>query len=71
MHLSLNFHLNPPYLMASDYMDYMEEGLTPPEGSESWIASFAQDAFDKVIKPHKAIAKFILTTCYLEIQRHS
>ena len=57
--------------MASDYMDYLEEGLTPPEGSEAWIASFAQDAFDKVIKPHKAIANFILTTCYLEIQRHS
>ena len=57
--------------MASDYMDYVEMGENPPEGSEAWIAPFAQDAFDKVIKPHKAIANFILTTCYLEIQRHS
>ena len=71
LHLSFIFHLNPHYLMASDYMDYMEEGLTPPEGSEAWIASFAQDAFDKVIKPYKTIANFILTTCYLEIHRHS
>ena len=71
LHLSFIFHLNPQYLMAFDYIYYMDEGLTPPEGSESWIASFAQDAFDKVIKPHKAIANFILTTCYLEIQRHS
>ena len=71
LHLSFIFHLNPQYLMAFDYIYYMDEGLTPPEGSEAWIASFAQDAFDKVIKPHKAIAKFILTTCYLEIQRHS
>ena len=71
LHLSFIFHLNPHYLMASDYMDYLEMGESPPEGSEAWIASFAQDAFDKVIKPHKAIANFILTTCYLEIQRHS
>ena len=71
LHLSFIFHLNPQYLMAFDYIYYMDEGLTPPEGSEAWIASFAQDAFDKVIKPHKAIANFILTTCYLEIQRHS
>lgn len=58
LHLSFIFHLNPQYLMASDYIDYMDEGLTPPEGSEAWIASFAQDAFDKVIKPHKSIADF-------------
>ena len=71
LHLSFIFHLNPQYLMASDYMDYMEEGLTPPEGSEAWIAPFAQDAFDRVIKPHEDIANFILSTCYLKIQRQS
>lgn len=46
---------------------YMDMGLTSPEGSESWIAQFAQEAFDKVIKPHNAIANFILSTCSLEI----
>ena len=63
--------MNPHYLTSSNYMDYMEEGLTPPKGSEAWIASFTQDAFDKVIKPHEKIAKFILFTCYLKIQRQS
>ena len=67
LHLSFIFHLNPQYLMASNYMDYMEMGMTPPEGCENWIAQFAQEAFDKIIKPHKAIADFILSTCYLEI----
>ena len=71
LHLSFIFHLNPQYLMASDYIDYLDEGMTPPEGSQAWIASFAQDAFDKVIKPHRAIADFILSTCYLEIQVNS
>lgn len=67
LHLSFIFHLNPQYLMGSDYIDYMEEGLTPPEGSEAWIAPFAQDAFDRVIKPHEEIANFIISTCYLKI----
>ena len=71
LHLSFIFHLNPNYLMASVFMDYMEEGLTPPEGSEAWIAPFAQDAFDRVIKPHEEIANFILSTCYLKIQSQS
>ena len=71
LHLSFIFHLNPNYPMASVYMDYMEEGLTPPEGSEAWIAPFAQDTFDRVIKPHKDIANFILSTCYLKMQRQS
>ena len=71
LHLSFIFHLNPQYLMASDYIDYLDEGMTPPEGSQAWIAPFAQDAFDKVIKPHRAIADFILSTCYLEIQVNS
>jgi len=57
--------------MASDYMDYMEMGITPPEGSEYWIASFAQDAFDKIIKPHLAIANFIISTCPLKISQES
>lgn len=48
--------------MASDYMGYYEEGVTPPEGSKTWIAPFTQDAFDKVIKPNE---EFINLFCYL------
>ena len=68
LHLSFIFHLNPQYLMASDYIDCMEIGMTPPDGCQNRIAPFAQDAFDKVIKPHNAISEFIKKTCYLEIK---
>ena len=71
IHLSFIFHLNSHYLMASDYMDYMEMGMTPPEGSENWIAPFAQDAFDKIIKPHMEIANFITSTGPLEISQEN
>lgn len=53
--------------MASDYMDYMEMGETPPEGSEEWIASYAQDAFDKYIKPNVKLADYIKSTSFLQI----
>lgn len=67
LHLSFIFHLNPQYLMASDYMDCVEMGMTPRDGSQNWIATFAQDAFDEIIKPHKVIAKYIISTCPLKI----
>ena len=67
LHVSFLFHLNPEYFMASDYMDYMEMGETPPKGSEEWIACFAQDAFDKYVKPHVKLADYIKSTCCLLI----
>ena len=54
-------------MMASDYIDSLEIGMTPPEGSERWIAPFAQEAFDKYIVPYKALAEFIKDNCCLEI----
>ena len=67
IHVSFIFHLNPEYLAASDYMDYMEMGMTPPEGSEEWIANFAQDAFDRYIKLNAQLADYIKNTCCLQI----
>ena len=62
------FHLNPVYLMASDYIDYMEMGKIPPVGSDSWISPYGQDAYDKYIKPNIKLAEFIKDTCFLEIE---
>ena len=56
--------------MASDYMGYYEEGVTPPEGSKTWIAPFTQDAFDKVIKPNEDFIN-LFATWYLTNQKHS
>jgi hypothetical protein len=68
IHLAFVFYLNPNYLTASDYVDYLDCNETPPEGSENWIASFAQEAFDKYIKNDTTLADFIKKTCYLEIK---
>lgn len=67
MHLSFIFYLNADYIMATDYIDYIEMNLPPPNGSEFWLASYAQDAFDRYIKPNKSLASFIKGHCGMEI----
>lgn len=68
LHMSFIFHLNPQYLTSSDYMDHLEEGQTPPAGCQNWIAPFAQDAYNKVVKPHEDIAEFVKKTCGLDMK---
>ncbi|MCM1502971.1 MAG: hypothetical protein NC115_09950 [Bacteroidales bacterium] len=68
VHVTFLFHLNPQYLMASDYTDSLELGMIPQEDSQNWIAPFAQVAFNRVIKPHSRILDFILKTCSLKIE---
>ena len=48
-------------------MDYLELGEIPPEGSDQWLAPFAQEAFDKYIKNHSKLAVYIKNNCSLEI----
>ena len=43
-------------------------GDTPPEGSQYWLAKYAQDAFDEFIKPYSKIATFVKEHCYMEIE---
>ena len=49
-HLSYLFYLNDHYMMSSDYVDSLESGLTPEEGSQYYVAPFIQEIFDSVIK---------------------
>lgn len=67
-HFASSIYLNPHYFMASDHVDCLDLGLTPPEGSENWIANIAQRMFDNIIKPHKDLALFLLNNVYLEIE---
>lgn len=49
-HFAYIFYLNEHYMMSSDYVDCLDMGLQPEEGSEYWVASFVQEIFDRVIK---------------------
>jgi len=39
--------------MSSDYIDSMDLGFTPEEGSQYFVAPFIQEIFDKVIKKNR------------------
>jgi hypothetical protein len=53
LHLSYLFYLKDEYMMSSDYMDSMDLGLPPEEGSQYLVAPFVQEVFDKVIKNNR------------------
>lgn len=52
-HFSYLFYLNEHYMISSDYVDYLDMGMTPVENSQYWVASFIRDAFDKYIKVYR------------------
>lgn len=50
-HLGQAFFLNDHYMVAPDYIDAIEMGMTPEEGSEYWVNWFVQQAFNEIITP--------------------
>jgi hypothetical protein len=49
-HLSYLFYLKDVYMMASDYLDCLDCGITPDPDSQYLVAPFVQEIFDNVIK---------------------
>ena len=68
IHLAFTFYMNGPYMMSSDYMDCREMDMEPPQGSECWLAPYAQQAFDMFLKPNKKLAMFIKEHCRMDIE---
>jgi hypothetical protein len=68
-HFSLLFTLNDVYMMSSDYVDYMDIGQTPPEGTQYLVAPFIQDVFNSIIKVHaKDLANEIKKATSMELE---
>jgi hypothetical protein len=53
LHITYLFYLKDHYMMSSDFMDGMDLGLVPEEGSQYFVAPFVQDIFDKVVKRNR------------------
>jgi hypothetical protein len=53
MHLSYIFYLNEHYMASSDYVDSLDCGMAPEEGSQYYVAPFIQNVFDRVIKKNR------------------
>lgn len=53
LHLGYILFLNSHYMMSSDYLDALECGIQPEEGSQYLVARFIQEVFDDVITPNR------------------
>lgn len=40
---------SPSYIMSTDYIDYLDCNMTPPEGSQYWVAPFVEEFFNSNI----------------------
>lgn len=60
--------LKPYYASSSDYMDHVELRLSPPAGSQYWVAPFMQEEFDRLHTSNKKLAEVILASSYMEFK---
>jgi hypothetical protein len=60
--------LKPYYASSSDYMDHLELDLSPPDGSQYWVAPFMQKEFDRLHRSNKKLAELILASSYMEFE---
>jgi hypothetical protein len=68
-HLSYIFLLNQHYMSSSDYIDALECGLKPEEGTQYYVAPYIQEFFDKIIKPNRNdIAMLIIENTVMRIE---
>ena len=55
IHFAFIYESNPMVYMSSDYIDHLDCGSRPPEGSERWLCQSVQRAFDDIIKPNNPV----------------
>lgn len=69
IHFSLIYEGAPGYMASSDYMDYLDMGQQPPEGSERWVSPPVLEAFIKIIKKYyPKIADYIINLDLLDFK---
>ena len=68
-HLSYVFYLNEYYMSSDDFIMSLEEGLTPEDNAQYYVAPFIQDMFDKEIKIYRIdLYEFIKSTTTMMLE---
>jgi len=67
-HIAYIFYLNDHYMMSTYYVESLEAGLKPEEGSEYYVEGFVQNIFDQTVKIKRPdIAKVILENTSMKL----
>lgn len=68
LHMAYVFFAIPQYLMSDDYLDCLEVGMEPEEGSQYWVAPYLQEFFDSNIKAYRPdVAQLILDSTNMQL----
>lgn len=68
MHFAYTAIINPQYISSSDYIDCLDCGMTPEEGSQYWVAPYVQQIFDKyVVARRLKLANHIKANCGMQL----
>lgn len=68
LHFAYMYSLNPHYMMSTDYMDALDVGMQPEEGSQYWVAKYVKDVFDKYIVTNRPeVAEYMRTHTEMEL----
>ena len=61
--------INPHFIMSSDYIDYCDMGMKPPDDSQYWIAPFIQEFVDEnIAKYNPKLKQFLKDNIYMNIE---
>ena len=64
-HIACIFILHTEYLTASDYVDCLDFGIQPIDGSQNWISPFGEALFNELWKNKPMFAQYIKSNTYL------
>lgn len=68
LHFAYMYSLNPHYMMSSDYVDALDVGAQPEEGSQYWVASYVKEVFDKfIVTKRPDVAEFMRNHTDMEL----
>jgi hypothetical protein len=69
LHFSYLFYLNGHYMMSSDYVDSLDCGIEPKEGSQYFVAPLVQKIFDTVMKKNRMdLAEEIISKTSMKLE---
>lgn len=47
--LAMLILIQPEYIASFDYIHFLENGISPPENSQYWVASIVQEYIDEFV----------------------
>lgn len=68
IHFAFIYSADCAYFMSSDYIDYLECGHQPPEGSEKWVTSSVQEAFNVLKGTEPEVAKYLYNLDLMDLE---